>query len=59
MHFSMSLISRFGLISDQFTFTGGVANNEASVTALKGLIHENYGDVAVNIDPGSIYTDAL
>ena len=26
----------FGGISDQFTFTGGVANNEAAVTALKG-----------------------
>ena len=38
---AMSLISRSGGISDQFTFTGGVANNEAAVTALKGLIHEN------------------
>ena len=56
---AMSLISRSGGISDQFTFTGGVANNEAAVTALKGLIHENYGDVTVNIDPGSIYTGAL
>ena len=49
---------RSGGISDQFTFTGGVANNEAAVTALKGLIYENYGDVTVNIDPGSIYTGA-
>jgi len=56
---AMSLLSRSGGISDQFTFTGGVANNEAAVMALKGLIQENYGEVTVNIDPGSIYTGAL
>lgn len=31
---AMSLLSRSGEISDQFTFTGGVANNEAAVMAL-------------------------
>ncbi len=56
---AMSIISRSGGISDQFTFTGGVANNEAAVKELKKLVVENYGDVTVNIDPASIYTGAL
>ncbi len=56
---AMSIISRSGGISDQFTFTGGVANNEAAVKELKKVIVENYGDVTVNIDPASIYTGAL
>ena len=32
---AMSLLSRSGGIRDEFTFTGGVANNEAAVDALK------------------------
>jgi len=55
----MSILSRSGGIEDEFTFTGGVANNEAAVKALKELIHENYGDLQINIDPESIYTGAL
>ena len=39
--------------------TGGVAKNEAAVKALKELVEENYGDLALNIDPDSIYTGAL
>jgi len=56
---AMSIISRSGGITDQFTFTGGVANNEAAVTELKKLIKENYGEVTININPASIYTGAL
>ena len=56
---AMSIISRSGGISDEFTFTGGVANNEAAVRELKKLVKENYGDVTINIDPASIYTGAL
>ncbi len=56
---AMSIISRSGGIEDQFTFTGGVANNEAAVKALKELVVENYGEVTINIDPASIYTGAL
>jgi benzoyl-CoA reductase subunit A len=56
---AMSILSRSGGVRDQFTFTGGVANNEAAVTALKSLIQENYGDLTINIDPDSIYTGAL
>jgi len=56
---AMSILSRSGGIRDQFTFTGGVANNEAAVSALRALIQENYGDLTINIDPDSIYTGAL
>ena len=56
---AMSIISRSGGIDDQFTFTGGVAKNEAAVRELKKLVRENYGDVTINIDPDSIYTGAL
>ena len=56
---AMSIISRSGGIEDEFTWTGGVANNAAAVKALKILVRENYGDVTINIDPASIYTGAL
>jgi benzoyl-CoA reductase subunit A len=56
---AMSIISRSGGITDEFTFTGGVANNEAAVRELKKLVKENYGEVTINIDPASIYTGAL
>jgi benzoyl-CoA reductase subunit A len=56
---AMSIISRSGGVSDQFTFTGGVAKNEAAVRELKKLVFENYGEVKINIDPDSIYTGAL
>jgi benzoyl-CoA reductase subunit A len=56
---AMSIISRSGGVRDQFTFTGGVAKNEAAVKELRQLIVENYGEVAININPDSIYTGAL
>ncbi len=56
---AMSIISRSGGVRDEFTFTGGVAKNEAAVKELRHLIRENYGDVAININPDSIYTGAL
>jgi benzoyl-CoA reductase subunit A len=56
---AMSIIARSGGITDQFTFTGGVAKNEAAVRELKNLVNENYGEVTINIDPDSIYTGAL
>jgi benzoyl-CoA reductase subunit A len=56
---AMSLLARSGGVSDEFTFTGGVARNEAATNALKKLIHENYGEMTINISPDSIYTGAL
>jgi benzoyl-CoA reductase subunit A len=46
-------------VTDEFTFTGGVAKNEAAVRELRKLIKENYGEVTININPESIYTGAL
>jgi len=56
---AMSIISRSGGITDEFTFTGGVAKNEAAVKALVELVEENYGKLTLNINPDSIYTGAL
>jgi len=46
-------------VFDEFTFTGGVANNQAAVSALRKLVQENYGERKLNISPDSIYTGAL
>ena len=56
---AMSLLARSGGVDEEFTFTGGVANNPAAVKALRQLIEENYGDRTLNISPSSIYTGAL
>lgn len=56
---AMSLLARSGGISDEFTFTGGVARNPAAVSALKSLVEQNYGVRTLNISPESIYTGAL
>ena len=56
---AMSILARSGGVRNEFTFTGGVAKNEAAVKSLKDLVHENYGEVKLNIDPDSIYTGAL
>jgi benzoyl-CoA reductase subunit A len=56
---AMSIIARSGGIRNEFTFTGGVAKNQAAVRELRNLVEENYGEVTINIDPDSIYTGAL
>jgi benzoyl-CoA reductase subunit A len=56
---AMSLLARSGGVSDEFTFTGGVARNPAAVEALTTLIRENYGERRLNISADSIYTGAL
>jgi len=56
---AMSLIARSGGAADEFTFTGGVARNEAAVRALRELVDENYGSLTLNIAPDSIFTGAL
>ncbi len=56
---AMSILARSGGIRNEFTFTGGVAKNEAAVKALRELVRENYGEMTLNIDPDSIYTGAL
>ena len=56
---AMALLARSGGVADEFTFTGGVANNAAAVAALEKLVEENYGRRTLNISPSSIYTGAL
>src|SRR3990170_666784 len=56
---ALSLLARSGGVSDEFTFTGGVARNPAAVAALRELVQENYGNRTLNISPDSIYTGAL
>ena len=56
---AMSILSRSGGVRDQFTFTGGVAKNEAAVAVLRELATENYGELTMNVNPDSIYTGAL
>jgi len=56
---AMSILARSGGVEEEFTFTGGVARNQAAVKALRDLIHENYGDRTINISPESIYMGAL
>jgi benzoyl-CoA reductase subunit A len=56
---AMSIISRSGGVTNEFTFTGGVAKNEAAVKELRQLVRENYGEITINISPESIYTGAL
>jgi benzoyl-CoA reductase subunit A len=56
---AMSILARSGGVRNEFTFTGGVAKNEAAVKALRELVFENYGELTLNINPDSIYTGAL
>jgi len=56
---AMSILARSGGIRNEFTFTGGVAKNEAAVKSLTALVKENYGELTLNINPDSIYTGAL
>ncbi len=56
---AMSILSRSGGVTDQFTFTGGVAKNEAAVKELGKLINENYGDLTIDISDEAIYNVAL
>ncbi|MCH8346906.1 MAG: benzoyl-CoA reductase subunit A [Proteobacteria bacterium] len=56
---AMSLLARSGGVTNEFTFTGGVARNEAATTVLKKLVIENYGDMVINIGHDSIYTGAI
>jgi benzoyl-CoA reductase subunit A len=56
---AMSILARSGGVKNEFTFTGGVAKNEAAVKALRQLVIDNYGELTLNINPESIHTGAL
>jgi len=57
---ALSLLARSGGISDQFTFTGGVAKNPMATRVLAELVAENYPEgITLNIHPDSIYMGAM
>lgn len=57
---AMSLIARSGGVFNEFTFTGGVARNQAVIKYLTQLVEENYGkDIKINIHTDSIFMGAL
>ncbi len=57
---AMSLIARSGGARNEFTFTGGVARNQAIVKYVSEFIHNNYGkDITINIHTDSIFMGAL
>ncbi|MDP1725271.1 MAG: BadF/BadG/BcrA/BcrD ATPase family protein [Bacteroidota bacterium] len=57
---AMSLIARSGGVFNEFTFTGGVARNQAVIKYLTQLVKENYGEhIKINIHTDSIFMGAL
>jgi benzoyl-CoA reductase subunit A len=57
---AMSLIARSGGVRNEFTFTGGVARNQAVLKYIKDMIYDSYGsDIKINIHPDSIFMGAL
>ncbi len=57
---AMSLIARSGGVFNEFTFTGGVARNQAVIKYLTQLVKANYGDnIKINIHTDSIFMGAL
>jgi benzoyl-CoA reductase subunit A len=56
---AMSLLARSGGVSEELTFTGGVARNPAAVAALRDMVVTHYGPRTINVHPDSIYTGAL
>jgi len=56
---AMSLLARSGGVSEQLTFTGGVAKNAAVVQELRALVGKHYGERTLNTHADSIFTGAL
>ncbi|HED37767.1 MAG TPA: benzoyl-CoA reductase subunit A [Ignavibacteria bacterium] len=57
---AISLLARSGGVRNEFSFTGGVARNQAVLKYVSELIHENYGDdIKINIGADSIFMGAL
>ena len=56
---ALSLLARSGGVFSEFTFTGGVARNEAVVAILEELVAQKYPGITVRVHPDAIYTGAL
>lgn len=57
---ALSLLARSGGVKNEFTFTGGVARNQAVLKYLTEMIRQNYGDdLTINMHPDSIFMGSL
>lgn len=57
---AMSLLARSGGVRNEFTFTGGVARNQAVLKYVSELVRSNYGqDLTINVHTDSIFMGAL
>ncbi len=57
---AMSLIARSGGVRNEFTFTGGVARNQAVLKYISEMVNDSYGnDIKINIHTDSIFMGAL
>lgn len=56
---AMSLIARSGGVRNEFTFTGGVARNQAVLKYVKQMVTDSYGELTMNIHTDSIFMGAL
>lgn len=56
---AMSLIARSGGVREEFTFTGGVARNQAVLKYVKQMVTDSYGEITMNIHSDSIFMGAL
>ncbi len=57
---ALSLLARSGGVRNEFTFTGGVARNQAVLRYITEMIRQNYGnDLTINMHPDSIFMGSL
>ena len=57
---AMSLLARSGGVRNEFTFTGGVARNQAVLRYVQEMVRQSYGDeIKMNIHTDSIFMGAL
>ncbi len=57
---AMSLLARSGGVRNEFTFTGGVARNQAVLRYVSDLVRQNYGqNITINVHTDSIFMGAL
>ncbi len=56
---AFSLLARSGGVRNEFTFTGGVARNQAVVKYVGQMVSQNYGEMTINNHSDSIFMGAL
>ena len=56
---AFGLLARSGGVRDEFTFTGGVARNQAVVKYVSQMVEQNYGKLTINCHTDSIFMGAL